>query len=95
MTDSNTIRPVPTRVATHELHTVRSRTNDALATAWQELVTWVDLVRQGAEARTGSVHPDAVVQDPAYDQALDLFSPLNRSITTFNRLAARIEAGEH
>lgn len=96
MTDHTAIRPTPpTSRATHELHAARVRTHEALTAAWQELLTWVDLVRQGAESRTGSVHPHDVITDPAYDHALDLFGPLNQSITAFHRLAERIEDDDH
>lgn len=72
----------------------RARALTALNGARDALVSWVDLIRQDAEARVGSGESVRVVADPAYDRALVIFHEFGEVSGRFDAHAARIEAGE-
>ncbi|GAA1208887.1 hypothetical protein [Prauserella alba] len=95
MTDNTTLTPA-TATATPtqaDLDRARERAADALSDAHAAVTEWSALVRDGAVDRVGSVHTDAVMHDPAYDRALDVFSPVNRAVAAFRDVAEQITAG--
>lgn len=76
-----------------ELDLAREEAAEALTAAHATLNYWASLVRKGATERVGSALTEHVATDPAYDLALDAFSPLNRAVITFRDVAEQITAG--
>jgi len=93
MSENTTLTPVPSGPTDAELEAARDRAAEALSEAYLAISEWSALVREGAAERVGSVLSDAVIHDPAYDHALDVFSPINRAVAAFRDVGGRITAG--
>lgn len=79
---------------TRDAATARERALRELRAAERAVNAWVDLIREGAAQRVGSVASDAVVRDPAYSEALRLWASVHEGLYVFGERAAVIDAGE-
>lgn len=77
-----------------EVFAARERALAELRAAHRAVEVWVGLVRGAAEQRVGSAEPDAVVRDPSFVEALNLWMALGTVYRDFAASAAAIEAGE-
>ncbi|SFJ76664.1 hypothetical protein SAMN05421835_108186 [Amycolatopsis sacchari] len=62
-----------------------------LRQAEQAVGEWIDVIRETAEARTGSTAPEVLITDALYGQALELFDALWDAVQAFSAQAWLID----
>lgn len=86
-------KTTPPSISTADVRQSRLGALRELRAARDSMSRWTDAIRRAAADRVGSDDLDAVLDDPAYWDAIGLYRQVNDAIWQFAQHAADIEAG--